>query len=71
MFISVILPLVILILYGIVVSLLLLSLVAYHLHLVVNNQSTQEEMKEKYELWGGNPYNRGQYSRQNWNYFSR
>ena len=64
-------PILIMLVYGAAVMLLLFSLTAYHTHLVVANQTTQEEIREKYEKWGGNPYNRGTYSKQNWLYFFR
>jgi len=38
---------------------LLTCLVAYHTHLILRNKTTQEEVRNKYSKWGGNPYDRG------------
>ena len=56
-------------LYGVVVALLLASLTVYHTLLVAKNETTQEEMREKYVKWGGNPYDQGAWSRTNLKYF--
>lgn len=62
-------PLILMGLYGVVVAVLLLGLSIYHTSLALTNQTTSEELKEKYELWGGNPYNYGDYSYKNCLYF--
>ena len=55
--------------YGTLVTLLLLSLTTYHTHLILNNSTTQEEMRDKYSVWGSNPYNKGSFSMANFFYF--
>lgn len=64
-FIKLNVPVIVMIIYGTLVTLLLTSLTIYHGTLICNNKTTQEEMRAKYEAWGSNPYNRGAYSRQN------
>jgi len=52
------LPMALLAIYGICVCLLLFTLTTYHSSLIVQNRTTQEEMRDKYSKWGGNPYDR-------------
>jgi hypothetical protein len=54
-------------LYGLIVTLLLLALTGYHTSIVNENETTQEELRNKYNKWGGNPYNLT--LSQNWSYF--
>lgn len=56
-------------LYGLIVTMLLLALTCYHTSIVTENETTQEELRDKYTKWGGNPYNLT--SSQNWQYFFR
>lgn len=62
-------PITIMVIYGALVFALLLSLTCYHSFLIANNSTTQEEMRQKHELWGGNPYNRASEKKKNLNYF--
>ena len=62
-------PVGIMAIYGLVITLMLSMLSCYHFALVRSNETTQEEMRDKYAKWGGNPYNKGTGSKQNWNYF--
>ena len=62
-------PVTIMALYGLVVAVLLLGLTLYHTGLVFKNQTTSEELREKYDTWGGNPYTYGEYSWKNLLYF--
>lgn len=55
--------------YGFVIVIMLSGLSIYHWALVASNETTQEEMRDKYAKWGGNPYNKGSWSKQNWQYF--
>lgn len=55
--------------YGLIVSILLVALSSYHTAIVNQNETTQEEQRDKYRKWGGNPYNLG--SSSNWRYFFR
>lgn len=60
-------PELIIAIYGVIVTLLLLSLSIYHSHLIISNHTTQEEMRDKYATWGFNPYSRSK--KQNCLYF--
>lgn len=62
-------PALILFLYGLVVALLLASLTVFHTFLIAKNETTQEDMREKYTKWGGNPYDQGAWSKSNLMYF--
>ena len=62
---------VVMILYSFAITLLLTFLSVYHGLLVVANETTQEEIRNKYSTWGGNPYNMGSWSRKNFKYFWR
>ena len=53
--------------YGLIVAVLLFALTGYHTSIVNQNETTQEELRNKYAKWGGNPYNLT--LMQNWNYF--
>jgi hypothetical protein len=46
---------------------LLFALTGYHTSIVNDNETTQEELRDKYNKWGGNPYNLS--LSQNWAYF--
>lgn len=63
------LPIILIGLYGIIVALLLIGLSIYHSCLACKNQTTSEELKEKYDMWGGNPYSYGDFSLKNCLYF--
>lgn len=56
-------------LYGLIVASLLLGLSIYHTGLALKNRTTSEELREKYDAWGGNPYSYGDNSFKNWMYF--
>jgi len=62
-------PAIITALYGLIVSILVLGLSIYHTGLALKGQTTSEEQRDKYEIWGGNPYSFGDYSYKNWLYF--
>ena len=62
-------PILIVGIYSLVVGVLLLGLSLYHTLLALKNQTTSEELREKYDAWGGNPYSYGDYSWKNWQYF--
>jgi ribose/xylose/arabinose/galactoside ABC-type transport system permease subunit len=51
--------------YGLFVAILLMCLTGYHTGAIGGNETTQEDIRDKYETWGGNPYNMGQWSKQN------
>lgn len=67
LFYELFIPELIIAIYGAIVTMLLLSLSVYHSHLILMNNTTQEEMRDKYSIWGSNPYSRT--SRQNCLYF--
>ena len=48
--------------YGLMVAVLLMCLTTYHTAAIGSNETTQEDIREKYETWGGNPYNMGKWS---------
>jgi len=50
-------------------AILLLTLVVYHTYLIFTNGTTQENVRDKYIQWDGNPYNIGTASKANFNYF--
>jgi hypothetical protein len=50
-------------------AILLFTLVVYHTYLIFTNGTTQENVRDKYILWDGNPYNLGTASKANFNYF--
>ena len=50
-------------------TILLLTLVVYHTYLIFTNGTTQENVRDKYIQWDGNPYNIGTASKANFNYF--
>lgn len=54
--------------YTLAVAVLVGFLGAYHVCLVVSNHTTQELMRDKYTMWGGNHYDQGTCSSQNWRY---
>lgn len=45
--------------YALIVIVLLFGLNFYHCYLMCNNETTQEQVREKYDTWGGNPYDQG------------
>ena len=51
-----IVPCIILSCYGLIISILLFCLTCFHTYLVVNNETTQEYIRDKYFTWDGNPY---------------
>ena len=53
--------------YGLIVAFLLIFLSGYHMSIVYSNETTQEDIREKYDTWGGNPYD--QSLKQNLRYF--
>ena len=55
--------------YGLGVAILLTFLTVYHFCLIIANETTQEEIRDKYKTWGGNPYNMGRWSKKNFDYF--
>ena len=54
--------------YGLVVALFVGCLTGYSCYNVFTNTTTQEDMRDKYRLWGGNPYDHGTCSAGNWLY---
>lgn len=68
-FLYLFLPAFVMFLYGLVVALLLTSLTVFHTLLIAKNETTQEDMREKYTKWGGNPYDQGAWSKNNIMYF--
>jgi hypothetical protein len=68
-FLYLFIPAFIMFLYGLVVALLLASLTVFHTFLIAKNETTQEDMREKYAKWGGNPYDQGAWSKTNLMYF--
>ena len=68
-FLSFWLPAVVMAIYGIIVAVLLFGLTAYHACLALKNQTTSEDLRDRYETWGGNPYSYGDYSLKNLAYF--
>jgi len=38
---------------------LLGTLLSYHTNIIIMNETTQENMRDKYRKWGSNPYNLG------------
>ena len=50
-------------------AILLFTLVVYHTYLIFTNGTTQENVRDKYVLWDGNPYNLGTCSKANLSYF--
>ena len=57
--------------YGLMVAVLLMCLTGYHTAAIGSNETTQEDVRDKYETWGGNPYNMGKWSKQNLYYAFR
>ena len=57
--------------YGLMVAVLLMCLTGYHTAAIASNETTQEDVRDKYETWGGNPYNMGKWSKQNLYYALR
>ena len=55
--------------YALVIFILLFGLNIFHTNLILSNQTTQEEIRYKYDSWGGNPYNYGYCSIGNFRYF--
>jgi hypothetical protein len=68
-FTGIIIPQVVMSLYGFTISILLLILSLYHILLIATNETTSEQIKGKYSKWGGNPYNFGSWSLSNFKYF--
>ena len=52
-----------------VIALMLLPLITYHLSLIATNSTTQEQERDKYDLWGSNVYNYGTCTSLNCLYF--
>ena len=47
------------ILYCFIVTALLVTLNIYHCALILENETTSEDQKDKYKSWNGNPYDMG------------
>lgn len=55
--------------YTFCVSILLFALTGYHCCLLLQNSTSQEDLRDKHDQWGGNPYNLG--SKHNCWYFMK
>jgi uncharacterized integral membrane protein len=56
-FVRLALPAAVVMLYSIIIGVLLSGLVVYHIWLAFECGTTQENLRNKYTTWGGNPYN--------------